>query len=1159
MCFPTRRARARAFRIAVASVLWTAAAGVLPGPTRLPAAAAAEPGLAGKSPATPHVAPASDEARRALKNFRLPPGWKVELIAAEPDLANPVAFAFDEQERIYVVETFRLGEGVLDIRGRGDWPSAGFKKGLPADRVARLVDETLDADLACRTVEDREKMLRMYFAEKVGSLEQQVDRVRLLARGPDGQVTSSTVFSTGYNQLADGLASGVLARGGKVWFANIPHLWRLEDTNDDGVAEERKSLHQGYGVRVGFLGHDLHGLCWGPDGRLYFTIGDRGASVTTQEGRRLETPDSGAVFRCEPDGANLEIFARGLRNPQELVFDALGNLWTGDNNSDGGDQARWTYLVEDGDCGWHVGWQYLESPNPRGPWNSEGMWRPEEAPKIGYLIPPLANIGAGPSGITYNFGTGLSADLAGHFFMTDFRGGPCGIWTFGVKPKGAGYEVDDLRQLIWNALPTDVEVGPDGGLYWSDWVQGWEKPGKGRLYRAYDPAVTADARVKETRALLLAQRGDARAGSVAANIGKNWRTESKERVLSLLGHPDLRVRREVQFGLADANALDLLVEGVAGEGDRYRRLHALWGLGQIARRPNRTEARARIATMLGDSDPEIRAQTAKLVGDLRITDAGGALEQLLVDPEPRSQFFAAIALGKLGRREAGPGLVALLRRANNQDPYLRHAGVMGLVGTRHAEELAALTEDASAAVRLAAVVALRRLESPLLSRFLTDPDPAVVIEAARAIHDLSLASAMPALAALITRAELAEPLWRRVLNANLRVGGEANAVALIAFALDASHPEVRRAEAVRLLGQFATPSGRDEVTGLWRPAPARDATVVRQVFQASFAALLTGPETVRAAAARAAGKVNARDTAPQLRALAMNTQAPASARTAALQVLAEWRDAGLEVVLGKVGGDANEQLRNEALRWQTQLGIGEVLGLIRTALERGSIGEKQTAMTGLASLKSEAADSLLLFWLARGAAGQTPREMELEMIEAARQRADSSRLVATALRSFESSLGDTNTVAGRRYLLRGGDATAGRKVFFEAEAVQCLRCHRAGGDGGVVGPDLAGIGTRQTREYLLESILHPNAAIAQGFDNVMIETRDGRELAGTVQKETDAELVLNTPDAGTQIVAKSEITSRRKGLSSMPEGLGDILSPRDLRDLVEFLASLPAK
>jgi len=82
----------------------------------------------------PRIAPASDEARLAMQSFRVPSGLAVELFAAEPLLANPVAFCVDEKGVFYVAETFRHGAGVTDTRSHMNW---------------------LDADLACHTVADR--------------------------------------------------------------------------------------------------------------------------------------------------------------------------------------------------------------------------------------------------------------------------------------------------------------------------------------------------------------------------------------------------------------------------------------------------------------------------------------------------------------------------------------------------------------------------------------------------------------------------------------------------------------------------------------------------------------------------------------------------------------------------------------------------------------------------------------------------------------------------------------------------------------------------------------------------------------------------------------------------------------------------------------------
>src|SRR5438445_10265641 len=87
----------------------------------------------------PKVAAASDEGERAIKRFQVPKDFKVELVAAEPHLANPVAFWIDEKGNIYVAETFRHTDDVLDIREHLDW---------------------LDEDLASQSVEESDALLK---------------------------------------------------------------------------------------------------------------------------------------------------------------------------------------------------------------------------------------------------------------------------------------------------------------------------------------------------------------------------------------------------------------------------------------------------------------------------------------------------------------------------------------------------------------------------------------------------------------------------------------------------------------------------------------------------------------------------------------------------------------------------------------------------------------------------------------------------------------------------------------------------------------------------------------------------------------------------------------------------------------------------------------
>src|SRR5262249_5946685 len=250
-----------------------------------------------------------------------------------------------------------------------------FEKGVPDTRGHMY---WLDDDLACRSVADRIAMYgRQYPGQKPYlGFENYDDQIRLIWDSTGaGKADKSTVFSKGYNRPEDGLGAGVLARKGSVYYTNIPSLYRLKDTKGENVADVKEELSTGYGVRVQYLGHDLHGLRMGPDGKLYFSIGDRALNVKTKEGKQLLNTECGAVLRCDLDGSNLEIVHTGLRNPQKLAFDDYGNLFTFDNNCDSGDSARWVYVVEGGDSGWRCGYQYATYYHlPGVPQGNRGPW-----------------------------------------------------------------------------------------------------------------------------------------------------------------------------------------------------------------------------------------------------------------------------------------------------------------------------------------------------------------------------------------------------------------------------------------------------------------------------------------------------------------------------------------------------------------------------------------------------------------------------------------------------------------------------------------------------------------------------------------------------------------------------------------------------------------
>ena len=267
-------------------------------------------GLETPEPQEPSVAAASEDGRNAIANFKFD-GLKCDLWAAEPDVANIVAFHVDYQGQLFACETFRQDKGVEDNRAHTYW---------------------LEDELAALTVEDRVAYILKHHPDANETYTRFDDRIRLVTdTDGDGKADTSKVFANHFNSLANGTGAGVLSYRGDVFYTCIPDLVKLKDSDGDGAADQRTNLHSGYGVHFAYRGHDMHGLIIGPDGRLYFSIGDRGHFLRDQN---LANTDSGSVFRCEMDGSNLEVFAYGMRNPQELAFDNYGNLFTGENNSD---------------------------------------------------------------------------------------------------------------------------------------------------------------------------------------------------------------------------------------------------------------------------------------------------------------------------------------------------------------------------------------------------------------------------------------------------------------------------------------------------------------------------------------------------------------------------------------------------------------------------------------------------------------------------------------------------------------------------------------------------------------------------------------------------------------------------------------------------------
>ena len=120
----------------------------------------------------------------------------------------------------------------------------------------------------------------------------------------------------------------------------------------------------------------------------------------------------------------------------------------------------------------------------------------------------------------------------------------------------------------------------------------------------------------------------------------------------------------------------------------------------------------------------------------------------------------------------------------------------------------------------------------------------------------------------------------------------------------------------------------------------------------------------------------------------------------------------------------------------------------------------------------------------------------------------------------------------------------------------CIQCHKIGGVGGAVGPDLTSIGAQAPADYLIESLLNPAAKVKEGYNAKLVRTDNDEVLAGIPIRESDDEVVLRLADGREVTIEKSEIKDIKESRSLMPDGLLDGLTEDEAIHLVRFITEL---
>lgn len=1073
-------------------------------------------------------------------------GLTIKLWGVDSLVADPISIDMDDQGRLYYTRTNRQKNSEFDIRSHQDWEIESIGLKTIEDKRAFL-----HKVLSPENSEQNQWLADLNGDGSHDWRDMTVEKehiYRLEDVSGDGVADLSQLMVEDFHDEVTDVAGAVMEYEGDLFVGAGPDMWRIKDQNGDGIADEKTSISHGYGIHVGFSGHGMSGLEMGPDGRIYWGIGDIGFNGEGPDGTKWEYPNRGVIVRSNPDGSDFEVFAMGVRNTHEFVFDEYGNLISVDNDGDHpGEKERLVYIVNGSDTGWRINWQFGKYRDPDNNtykvWMDEEYFKPRFEGQAAFITPPIANYVSGPTGMLYNPGTALSPEWKNTFFIVEFVGNPArsGIHAFKLKPKGATFELAESEMVLQGVLATGIDFGPDGAMYVADWIDGWGTKDYGRVWKLDAAAGTSWPERQQTQTLL----------------AEDFNEHDDHRLSELLHNPDMRIRQKAQFALAKrgSDGAEVFQNAISQTDNQLARIHGIWGIAQLARQDQ--QYAKNLLPLLQDQDPEIRAQAAKWLGDVRYKDAGDALIPLLQDEHSRARFFAAEALGRITYEPAINPIIDLLEANNDEDAYIRHAASLALARIGKAEPVVALSEHPSRAVRIAAVVTLRRLSHPGITNFLGDKDEYIVTEAARAINDdYSIEEALPALGNLLKDTRFThEALIRRAINANLRVGTEEAMQNLINYALKDGNPVEMRKEAIDALSTWAKPSVLDRVDGRYRGVIERDPAQVQNLASKPLIQLMAHhDQSLRLSAVKAVGKLGIAQASSPLFARLSNDRQP-EVRVAALQSLAALNDSNVDQAIEQALSDREKSVRIAGLDLISELAIAEDLkvSLLSEVIEKRTAEEKQAALLTLGTLPVENTKKVFDELLAKMEKGNLPAEIHLELAEAI--DSTNSEQLMTRLNEMRANLSGDTLKASYEGLLSGGDADRGRTIMFRHPTAQCIRCHSYDDMGGNAGPRLNGVAGKLSREQLLEALINPSARLAPGYGVVTVDLQDGKTVRGVLQGETDTNLVLKVGDRADTTIMKEHIVERTNATSSMPNMI-DYLTKREIRDVVSFLATL---